>query len=194
MHWSRVYQAVIRDWQALIIGLCTHWSRGYHALITWLRMHWWRGCSGTDHVFIRQWSVTDRRWSWDCARTDHVAIMHWWRDCACTDDVGDQALITWLIMHWSRVYQAMISDWQALLMGLCTHWSRGYHALITWLRMHWWRGCSGTDHVFIRLWSVTDRLWSWDCARTDQVAAFYASDHVYGLCCSVWQDCALHGN
>ena len=36
-------------------------------------------------------------------------------------------------MHWSRVYQAMISDWQALIMGLCTHW---------------WRGCSGTDHVF----------------------------------------------
>ena len=43
--------------------------------------HWSHGSSGTDHVFIRQWSVTDRRWSWDCARTDHVAIM-----CICTTD------------------------------------------------------------------------------------------------------------
>ena len=53
----------------------------------WLRMHWWRGCSGTDHVFIRQWSVTDRRWSGDCARTDQVA---------------DQELNTWPCMQWSR--------------------------------------------------------------------------------------------
>ena len=61
---------------------------------------------------------------------------------AGTDHVADQVPITWLSMHWSRVYQAMISDWQALIMGLCTHWSRGYHALISGLRMHWWRGCS----------------------------------------------------
>ena len=50
-------------------------------------VHWWRGCSGTDHVFIRQWSVTDGRWSGDCERTDQVA---------------DQELNTWPRMQWSR--------------------------------------------------------------------------------------------
>ena len=39
-------------------------------------------------------------------------------------------------MQWCR-------DWMALIM--C--WSRGSHALITWLPMHCWRRWSGTDHV-----------------------------------------------
>ena len=95
----------------------------------------WTGWISYLGVFIRQISVTDRRWSWDCARSDHVAIMHWSRDCEC--------MMTWLFGHWSRVYQAMISDWQATIMGLCTLWSRGSHALITWLRMHWWRQWAG---------------------------------------------------
>ena len=42
--------------------------------MTWLIRHWSHGSSCTDHVFIRQWSVTDRSWSWDCAHTDHVAL------------------------------------------------------------------------------------------------------------------------
>ena len=31
-------------------------------------------------------------------------IIHWSRDCACTDHKADNSLITWLIMHWSRAW------------------------------------------------------------------------------------------
>ena len=56
----------------------------------------------------------------------------------------------------------MISDWQALIRGLCTHWSGGWsgtdhltaHAVITWLVVHWSRvyhtvitWLRGADHV-----------------------------------------------
>ena len=107
-----------------------------------------RSSAGPDHVTLQAlitWLIKYRSRDWAC--NNHVAIMHWSRDRACTDDVADRALITWLIKHWSPVYQAVISDWQALIMGLCMHWSRAWsetdhltaHALITWLIVHWSR-------------------------------------------------------
>ena len=33
--------------------------------------------------------------------------MHWSRGWSCTDYLADHALITWLIMHWSRSYHAL---------------------------------------------------------------------------------------
>ena len=142
----------------------------HHALIRWLITHVSRDWSCTDHVNNHE-VIT-----W-LSCTDHVDIMHWWRACACTDDVADRALITWLIMHWSRVYQAMISDWQALIMGLCTHWSRGYHALITWLRMHWWRGWSGTDNLIghaVITWLVVH----WSRVSHTVITWLRGADHV----------------
>ena len=120
--------------------------------MTWLIGHWSHGSSCTDHVFIRQWSVTDRHWSWDCARTDHVALMHWWRDCACTDGwsgtdhMAHHALITCLSGN---------DQW---LTG-ADHGT--VHALITWL--------SCTDHVTISSWVSFGNLWvlrNWSNLRT----------------------------
>ena len=91
----------------------------------------------------------------------------WSRDWAGPDHVAEHALITWLSMHWSRDWEALITwlrgtdyvterrlsrDWEALITWLCRQWSRGWagtdivteHALITWLR--------GTDHVTERHW------------------------------------------
>ena len=51
--------------------------------------------------------------------------MHWSRGWSYTDHVPGHAQIPWLIMNWSR----------------------GYHALITWLIIHWSRAWSSTDHV-----------------------------------------------
>ena len=51
-------------------------------------------------------------------------IIHWSRDCTCTEHVADHALFSWLIMHWSS----------------------GYHPLITWLIIHW--SCDWSCRVF----------------------------------------------
>ena len=59
--------------------------------------------------------------------------------CSCLEnprDGGawtDHAMISCLIMHWSRGYHALIT-W------LIMQWSRSYHSLVTWLIMHWSRG------------------------------------------------------
>ena len=89
-------------------------------------------------------------------------IMHWSRDWSCNDLVSDHALITWLsctdhvaIMQWSRGYHAQIT-W------LFMQWTHSYHILVTWLIMHWSRGWSCTDHVtdhaLITWLSCTDHL------------------------------------
>ena len=107
-----------------------------------------------------------------------ICAMHWSRNWSCTDHVADHTLITWLIMHWSRVYHA-------LLTWLILHWSRAWsctdhvtnHELITWLNIHWSRDWSCTDHVtdhaLITWLSCTDhvaiRHWSRDCAWTDDI-------------------------
>ena len=88
------------------------------ALITWLIMHWSRDWSCTDHVAIMHCS---RGWSGN----DHIATTYWSRTWLCTDHVTVRALITWLIMPWSR----------------------GYNALITWRIIHCSRAWSWTDHV-----------------------------------------------
>ena len=69
--------------------------------------------------------------------------MHWSRDWSCTDHVTDHAQITWLIMHWSRVYHT-------LLTWLIMQWSRSYHVLVTWLHKQ-------------KLFDVLDKFWvvSW---------------------------------
>ena len=81
-------EAVISEWQALIRGLCTHWSGGW---------------SGTDHLTA-------------------------------------YAVITWLVVHWSRVYHTVIT------------WLRDADhvtvpSVITWLSRHWYRDWACTDHV-----------------------------------------------
>ena len=58
-------------------------------------------------------------------------IMHWSHAWSFTDHETAHALITWLIMHWSH--------------GLIIHWSRecactdhvAAHAMISWLIIHW---------------------------------------------------------
>ena len=105
--------------------------------------------------------------------------MHWSRGWSCTDHVTDHALITWLIMHWSRGYHALITwlvihgscAWSctdymtdhALNTWLIMHWSRGYHALLTWLIMQW--SCS--YDVPVR-WLIIHPLGDGPC--TDHVA------------------------
>ena len=53
------------------------------------------------------------------------STIYWSRDWSCTDHVNDHALLTWLIMQ-----------------CLCS-----YHILVTWLIMHWSRNWSCTGHV-----------------------------------------------
>ena len=107
--------------------------------------------------------------------------MLWSRNCACTHHVDDHTLITflitWLIIHWSRGYYALITGLHMQCSRNCRQCSRGYHALITclsctehvsdqtlitWLIMHWSRGWSWTnhfvDHALIRGWSYTDHM------------------------------------
>ena len=57
----------------------------------------------------RSWSCTDNV-------TDH-ALITW---LSCTTHVAEHALMTWLFGHWSRVYHAVISDWQALIRNCIT--------------------------------------------------------------------------
>ena len=93
-----------------------HSLPGYGALITWLIMHWSRDWSCTDHIIdpaLITWLIM--HWSRDGSCTDHVAIMHWSLGWLYTDHVPCHAQMTWLI------------TW------LIMHWSSGYHALITWL-------------------------------------------------------------
>lgn len=108
--------------------------------------------------------------------------------------------MTWLFGHWSRVYQAVISDWQALIRGLCTHWSGGWsgtdhltaHAVITWLVVHWSRvyhtvitWLRGADHVTVpSVITWLSRHWYRDWACTDHVPgageAFHSGQRSWG--------------
>ena len=80
-------------------------------------------------------------------------IMHWSRGWSHMYHVTVHALIMWLsctdhvaIMHWSCSYHALIT-W------LITQWSRSYHVLVMWLIMHWSRNWFCTDHVALMHWS-----------------------------------------
>ena len=81
--------------------------------------------------------------------------MHWSRGSSCTNHVTVNALITWLIMQWSRGYNALIT-W------LIIHCSRACHAQITWLTMNWSRGYNSLI-TWISRWvqSETGRTGIW---------------------------------
>ena len=97
--------------------------------------------------------------------------MHWSPDSSCTDQVADHTRITWLILHWSRVYHTLITWLSCTVHVAIMHCSRGWsytdhvidHALITWI--------SCTDHVadhtlFTLVHSKGDQSWVF-IGRTD---------------------------
>ena len=91
-------------------------------------------------------------------------IMHWSRDCACTDYVTDHALTICLSCN------DLVAD-HTLIPWLIIHWSRGSPALITWLiavirllHMHWSHNWSCNDYMAIMQWS---RCWSFNDPVTD---------------------------
>ena len=57
-------------------------------------------------------------------------------------------------MHWSRGSHALITWLRMHWSRNHMHWPRGYHALMTWLIMHWSCDWSCTDHVVILHWSL----------------------------------------
>ena len=85
-------------------------------------------------------------------------ILHWTRGWSYTDHGTAHALITWLQMHWSRSYHALIT---------CLSWTEHMadHTLITWLPMHYSRDCKCTDHVVVGNDHVAIMHWSggWSC-------------------------------
>ena len=107
--------------------------------------------------------------------------MHWSCGWSCTDHVTDHALITCLIMHWSRGYHALIT-W------LVIHWSYSYHVPVTWMIIHPSGDWSCTDHVAVMHWPR-----DWKCtdhARSLQSPCLYSftlycSDQVHLHSCFI---------
>ena len=52
---------------------------------------------------------------------EHMHALITW--LSCTDHVTAHALMTWLFGHWSRVYQAVISDWHQASLSITNLWS-----------------------------------------------------------------------
>ena len=113
----RLYQVKKQFWHSL--KRCESWNDNWGRMVfgawnlPWVHQDnwdgWWRGATKEEPTHSK-----------DCFRS-------------CTDHVADHALITWVIMNWSRglSYTAHVAD----------------HALITLWMMHWSRGWSYTDHV-----------------------------------------------
>ena len=103
-------------------------------------------------------------------------LIHWSRGWSCTDPVADHTLIMKLIIHWSRD---------------CMHWSHDFactdhvddhalinHVLVTWLSctdhvaiIHWSPGWSCTDHMADdALITLLIMIWSRGCASSGHVS------------------------
>ena len=118
--------------------------------------------------------------------------MHWSRGWSCTDHVTDHALITWLIMHWSRGYHALMT-W--LIMHLSYDWSCPDHVAILHSSLGWSYTHLGTDRALIKVLSCIDYMtphalitWMiihWSCDR-------HCSDHVAIMHCSRGWSCTVH--
>ena len=93
---------------------------------------------------IENGSICLKKWS-EATTSITYAEINW----SCTDHVTAHALMTWLFGHWSRVYQAVISDWQALIRDCARTDQVADQELTTWPRMQWSRGWSPKWHTAI---------------------------------------------
>ena len=88
-------------------------------------------CSAGNNQAAEQAGITQHSWQLSSRWQAGIVQLSWqlssrWAD---SNHTAQQALITWLSMHYSR-------GWSYTDHVMIMHWSLGYHALITWLIIH----------------------------------------------------------
>ena len=143
--------------EAITKELSRHESRNQQAIIMDLRCDE-SCCSAGNHQAAEQAGIRPLSWqfsSWG-PRRYHEAQLAIFKQLSrkesCTSigpgHVTQQALFTWLIIHWSRDW--LCTDHMAII-----YWSLDCacidhvddYTLITWLIMHWSCDCPCNDHV-----------------------------------------------